>query len=226
MFEASRMARAGCASGTIVGADEQTAGHGRYGRTWHSETETGLYVSIVLRHRFSKASTPVVTLALGLAAAEAIQKSTNIVCDLRWPNDLMVESKKCGGILTELEDSVIIAGIGINVNQSAFPSELSATAISLRLASGRMHSRENLMVDLAVSVDSFCSILEAEGKEPILEMFSRASSFVQGRRVDVDLGESTVRGTTVGLNASGFLILRGDDGVENVILAGGIRPCS
>ena len=226
MFEAARLAREGCASGTIVGAEQQTAGHGRYGRAWHSEAETGLYVSIVLRHRFPSSCVPVATLALGLAAAEAVQRSASLACDLRWPNDLLVQSKKCGGILAELEDSVIIAGIGINVNQSAFPSELGATATSLRLASGRSHSRERLFVELAQSVDNFCSLLESEGKDPILEMFSRASSFVHGRRVDVDLGDSTVRGTTAGLNASGFLILRGDDGNENLILAGGVRPCS
>jgi BirA family biotin operon repressor/biotin-[acetyl-CoA-carboxylase] ligase len=226
MFEASRLAREGAPSGTIVGADEQTAGHGRYGRTWHSEAEAGLYVSFVLRHRFSSSSVPVVTLALGLAAADAILKSTDQACDLRWPNDLLLQAKKCGGILTELEDSAIIAGIGINVNQSAFPSEISECATSLRQVTGRPHSRENLLIELALSVDQYCALLQSEGKEPILEMFSRSSSFVRGRRVDVDLGDSVLRGTTAGLNASGFLILRGDDGVENVILAGGVRPCS
>jgi BirA family transcriptional regulator, biotin operon repressor / biotin---[acetyl-CoA-carboxylase] ligase len=226
MTEASRLAAEGCDSGTVVGAEEQTAGQGRYGRVWHSEPGAGLYVSIILRNAFSPDSLPVVTLALGLAVSEAIQKACDVACDLRWPNDVLIESKKCAGILTQLEGQAIVAGIGINVNHSAFPDELSAIATSLRIASGRVQSREKLLVELIASVTNFCSLLEKEGREPILEMFSRASSFVYGRRVYVDQGDAMLHGTTAGLNAAGFLMLRGDDGKQNVIIAGGVRPCS
>ena len=226
MIEASRLAAAGCASGTIVGAEEQTAGQGRFGRAWHTEPGSGLYLSIVLRHRFGPSTLPLVTLALGLAASEAILKATDLVCDLRWPNDVLIQSRKCAGILTQLEGSAIIAGIGINVNHSEFPEELTDIATSLRLATHRIHSRERLLVDLAASVDRFCTMLEKEGGEPILAMFSRASSFVYGRRVSVDQGHLLLEGTTAGLNSSGFLILQQDDGTKNVIFAGGVRPCS
>jgi BirA family transcriptional regulator, biotin operon repressor / biotin---[acetyl-CoA-carboxylase] ligase len=226
MTEASRLASAGSASLTIVGAEEQTAGQGRYGRKWHSETGSGLYVSMVLRHSFSPRSLPLVTLALGLAAVEAISKAAEIACDIRWPNDVLVHSKKCGGILAQLEGSAIIAGIGINVNQAEFPDDLRNIATSLRIATGRGQSREGLLIELATAVDAFCGLLEREGPEPILRMFARASSFVMGRRVSVDLDGATLNGTTAGLNGSGFLILRGDDGRENVIVSGGVRPCS
>ena len=226
MIDASRLAAAGCQSGTIVGAEEQTAGQGRHGRSWHSEPGSGLYVSIVLRYRFAPSTLPLVTLALGLATSEAILKATDLVCDLRWPNDVMIQSRKCAGILTQLEGSAIIAGIGINVTHSAFPEGLSEIATSLRLASQRIHSREQLLVELAPGVDKFCALLEEEGGEPILAMFSQASSFVYGRRVSVDQGHSMVQGTTAGLSSSGFLILQGDDGTKKVIFAGGVRPCS
>jgi BirA family transcriptional regulator, biotin operon repressor / biotin---[acetyl-CoA-carboxylase] ligase len=226
MTEASRLAAAGCESGTIVGADEQTAGQGRYGRVWHSEPGAGLYVSIVLRNRFPADALPVVTLALGLATSDAILKATDVACDLRWPNDVLIQSRKCAGILTQLEGSAIIAGIGINVNHAGFPAELSGIATSLRIASGRVHFRERLLVELVSSVTNFCSLLEREGREPVLEMFSRASSFVYGRRVYVDQGDAMLHGTTAGLNSSGFLMLRGDDGKQNVIIAGGVRPYS
>jgi BirA family biotin operon repressor/biotin-[acetyl-CoA-carboxylase] ligase len=226
MIDASRLAAAGCQSGTIVGAEEQTAGQGRHGRSWHSEPGSGLYVSIVLRYRFAPSTLPLVTLALGLATSEAILKATDLVCDLRWPNDVLIQSRKCAGILAQLEGSAIIAGIGINVNHSEFSEELKAIATSLRLATHRIYSREGLLVDLAVSVDRFCAMLEKEGGEPILAMFSHASSFVYGRRVSVDQGHSLLEGTTAGLNSSGFLILQQDDGTKNVILAGGVRPCS
>jgi BirA family biotin operon repressor/biotin-[acetyl-CoA-carboxylase] ligase len=226
MTEASRLAAAGCESGTIVGADEQTSGQGRYGRVWHSEPGSGLYVSIVLRNPFPPDALPVVTLALGLATSEAILKSCDVPTDLRWPNDVLIQSRKCAGILTQLEGSAIIAGIGINVNHTAFPEELREIATSLHIASGRVHSRERLLVELISSVINFCSLLEKEGREPILAMFSRASSFVFGRRVYVDQGDAMLHGTTAGLNPSGFLMLRGDDGKQSVIVAGGVRPCS
>jgi BirA family transcriptional regulator, biotin operon repressor / biotin---[acetyl-CoA-carboxylase] ligase len=235
MTEASRLAASGAASGTVVGAEEQTDGRGRHGRSWHSEPGSGLYVSIILRRQFTPVTLPAVTLALGLAVSDAILQATDLACDLRWPNDVLLPSKKsegkCAGILTQLEGSAIIAGIGINVNHSRFPVELGGIATSLRLVSGRVHSRESLLLALLPSIDRYCALLETDGPEPILEMFSRASSYVIGRRVRVDqagsalLGTSLV-GTTAGLNDSGFLILRGDDGSNHLIVAGGVRPCS
>lgn len=227
MTEAARLAASGCESGTVVGADEQTAGHGRYGRYWHSEVGAGLYVSMLLRYALRPIEIPVVTLALGLAAVEAIERATGLVCDLRWPNDVLIDSKKCGGILAQMEGTVIVAGIGINVNHAAFPSDLAEIATSLRIASGgQVHPREQLLVELVNAIEKYCSLLEAQGRAPILEMFARASSFVNGRCVEVDLGSAVVRGTTAGLNDSGFLILRRDDGSEIIVMNGGVRPCS
>jgi BirA family transcriptional regulator, biotin operon repressor / biotin---[acetyl-CoA-carboxylase] ligase len=230
MTEAIQLAAAGAPSGTVVGAEEQTAGQGRHGRSWHSESGLGLYLSIILRRQYSPATLPVVTLALGLAVQEAILKYTDLACDLRWPNDVLVQSKKCAGILTQLESSThpsaIIAGIGINVNHSSFPAELSAIATSLRMASGSIHSRERLLVELLASVDTYCDLLETQGRGPIIEAFTRASSYVTGRRVCVDQDGSVLRGTTAGLNDSGFLLLRADNGTNSVIVAGGVRPCS
>jgi BirA family transcriptional regulator, biotin operon repressor / biotin---[acetyl-CoA-carboxylase] ligase len=226
MAEARRLASAGAPSGTVVGAEEQTAGQGRLGRTWHSEPASGLYVSMILRRSFPPATLPVVTLALGLAARQAIWNATGLACDLRWPNDLLVESKKCAGILTQLESSVIIAGIGINVNHSSFPTELQNTATSLRIANGRAQSRERLLVELLPAIDGHCDLLEHHGIEAIIEAFTRASSYVWGRRVCVDQDGAELRGTTAGLNNSGFLNVRDDQGHNWVILAGGVRPCS
>jgi BirA family biotin operon repressor/biotin-[acetyl-CoA-carboxylase] ligase len=231
MIEASRLATSGAPSGTVVGAEEQTAGQGRHGRTWHSEPGSGLYFSVILRHQFTPATLPVITLALGLAVSDAILQATDLVCDLRWPNDVLFETGKCAGILTQLEGSAIIAGIGINVNHSQFPVELGGIATSLRMASGRVHSRERLLLELLPSIDRYCALLETDGREPILEMFARASSYVSGRRVCVDQADTTLLGTTLvgttaGLNDSGFLILRGDDGGNHLIIAGGVRPCS
>lgn len=224
MTRAAELANAGCASGTVVWADEQTAGQGRYGRVWHSEPGAGLYVSLVLRLPFPPETLPLVTLALGVAVAGAILQTSGLACDLRWPNDVLIRGKKCAGILTQLEGNAIIAGIGINVNHAAFPPELQPLATSLYLASGKQHSREQLLQHLLPSIDQHCGILLEEGREPILRMFSQSSSYVGGRRVAVELGSSVLHGVTAGLNDSGFLLLRSDDGRQHVILAGGVRP--
>ncbi len=226
MQVAAEFASKGCASGTVVGADEQTAGHGRYGRAWHSEAKSGLYVSVVLRLRIPTESLPVVTLALGLAATEAILSATGVRCDLRWPNDVLAAGKKCCGILVELHDGAIIAGIGVNVNQTAFPEELKALATSLRIVSGVPQSRDLLLERLLESIDSYMETLQGNGKDAILRMFSEASSYVRGRRVVVDQGSTSLEGTTDGLDASGFLFLRKNDGQRTLILAGGVRPAS
>lgn len=226
MYKAGRLAAEGCPHGLVVGAEEQTAGIGRYGRHWHSPPGAGIYMSVVLRLPFGPDKLPVVTLALGLAVVDAIQKATDMTCDIRWPNDILVQGKKCCGILTQLEGSAIIGGIGINVNQPEFPDDIAAIATSLRIAGGRNHSRERIVSELLPAIDIFCGLLASEGAEPILHMFSQTSSYVSGRRVAVDQGDAVLHGTTAGLDRLGFLLLNGDDGKLHQIIAGGVRPCS
>jgi len=220
MTAAAGLAAAGAPSGTVVGADEQTAGQGRFGRLWHSQPETGLYFSLILRFE-----NPLVTLALGLAVREAILDTTGIVTDLRWPNDMLVADRKCAGILTQMESGAIVAGIGINVNQAELPPDIAGIATSLRLASGRSHSREQLLIRLLPAIDEWCGVLAREGRVPILRVFSESSSYVAGRRVTVEISEGeTLTGTTAGLTSDGFLKLRDDRGKEHTIIAGGVRP--
>ena len=206
------------------GGQQQTAGQGRYGRSWHSEKDAGLYVSIVLRPVLPTEALPALTLALGLATAEAIARESGLGCDLRWPNDVMLGGAKVAGILVQFQDSGFVAGIGINVNHSAFPPEIAAEATSLRIMTNREHSREQLLVALLPAVDSFVTMLAEGGRQVILDAFSRRSSYARDKRVRVDQGARNLLGTTAGLDESGFLRVRGDDGSENVILSGGVRP--
>src|SRR5580704_7319190 len=164
MTLAARLARDGCESGSVVGADGQVAGIGRHGHTWHSESEAGLYVSIVLRLALQARSLPIVMLALGLATQEAISHVSGLAADLRWPNDVLVGGKKCAGILAQLEGDAIVAGIGINVNHTAFPSEIEPFATSLKLA-GAAVEREDLLVSLLLAVDECCHILATDGAD-------------------------------------------------------------
>jgi len=224
MTAAGRLAREGCAPGTVVGAEEQTAGVGRHGHSWHSEPEAGLYVSLVLKPPLGAAALPLLMLAMGLATQQAIAQMTNLAADLRWPNDVLLGGRKCAGILAHLEGGVVIAGIGINVSHTRFPPEIEDLATSLRLEGAPAVSREDLLVALIRAVDDCCRILTTEGPAVILNMFSRASSYAQGRRVRVEQQGATLEGVTCGLDPSGFLRLREENGKETTILAGGVRP--
>jgi BirA family transcriptional regulator, biotin operon repressor / biotin---[acetyl-CoA-carboxylase] ligase len=224
MTLAARLAQDGCLSGTIVGADGQVAGIGRHGHTWHSEAEAGLYVSIVLCIPIGTHDLPVVMLALGLATQEAIADAAGLAADLRWPNDVMIEGRKCAGILAQLEGGAVVAGIGINVNHTLFPVEIEPLATSLKLEGKRGVSREDLLVSLVKSIEACCKILTTDGPAAILKMFARASSYAEGRRVRVEKDGAMIEGVTCGLNPSGFLVIREDDGKEITILAGGVRP--
>ncbi len=222
MDVAARLASAG-ESGVVV-ADEQTAGRGRLGRCWHSEAEAGLYATFILRLPLRPEDTPVLTLALALATGEAIARVADLACDLRWPNDVLLDGKKCAGILVETAEAAFLAGIGINVNHTRFPQELAAHATSLRLAGGRPCSRERLLVELARTVQAFTRMLVEGGSQPILEMFSRASSFAKGRRVRVEAQAGPVEGITEGLDTSGFLRVRTERGERLLVRSGGVRP--
>jgi BirA family biotin operon repressor/biotin-[acetyl-CoA-carboxylase] ligase len=222
MTEAARLAASGAPHGTIVLAEEQTAGIGRLGRSWHSDAELGIYCSILLRLPVEPGTLPVINLLLGLATAEAIQKSTHVACDLRWPNDVLINERKVAGILAQLVDDCVIAGIGINVNQTAFPPDLRTPATSVRIESGgHVQSRDDIVINLIESVDAFSSMLKTEGSECIVRAFTSASSYALDRRVLIE--EDGRRGITAGLDENGFLLVRFDNGRMERIAAGGVR---
>lgn len=204
---------AGRPVGDVVLAEEQTAGQGRHGHSWHSAPGDGIYYSVVLPQ------SPLLTLALGLATHTAIFEATGLVCDLRWPNDLMLADKKVAGILAQAEGANAIAGIGINVNHTAFPAEVASLATSLRLAAGRRFDREEIVLALLPAVESTAALK----KEDILRTFGELSTYAFGRRVQVQRPEGILEGTTVGLDPAGFLIVRQDDGTDTLIVAGGVR---
>ena len=224
MVRAAEMAGEGAPDGTVIVADEQTAGQGRFGRSWHSEPQAGLYLTQIRRPKFDSSRLPVATLALGLAVGSAITQTSGIAVDLRWPNDVLIGTKKCAGILTQLSEGVLLIGVGINVNHTVFPPDLISIATSLRIASGKQYDREPLLANLLDAMDDEMKILFEQGPEPVIRAFTAASSYVRGRRVVVEDGHTVVRGTTDGLDQDGFLWLRRDNGTSTRILAGGVRP--
>lgn len=223
-LEAQRLLAQNCPDRTVVVAMEQTAGMGRLGRTWHSSPGEGLYFSFVWRLGLPPRDMPAYTLALGLAVKAAIEQVADVPCDLKWPNDVWIGHRKVCGILTQLQDSAVIAGIGVNIGHREFPPELESIATSLRREGAVLSSSEDLFVALLDSIEDLTMTMLELGREPILKLFGAASSFVWGRRVVAEHEGALVRGVTQGLDDNGFLVLRKDDGSRVTILAGQVRP--
>jgi BirA family transcriptional regulator, biotin operon repressor / biotin---[acetyl-CoA-carboxylase] ligase len=225
------LGQAGEPHGAIVLAEEQTAGRGRAGRAWHSERSAGIYMSILLRPDLAPAQAPALTLAAGVAIYDAIAELAGVKPDIRWPNDVLLNGKKLCGILTEMyaePDRVrfVVAGIGINVNHSRMPESLTKTATSLRIETGRVHSRIELAVRLLRNFESYYNQLLRDGAAPILARFSQVSSYAQGKPVRVSTSQESFIGTTAGLDSTGMLRVTRPDGRTETVLAADISEAS
>lgn len=222
-------ASAGAPEGSVFLAEQQTAGRGRGGHEWHSAQSVGIYCSVVLRPTLPPSDVLVLSLAAGLAVQTAIRDvDPRVRPDLKWPNDLLIDGKKFCGILTEMNAEVtrvrhVVVGVGVNVNQATFPTDLQAVATSLRLATGSEWSRVELCAALLKSLDrEYRELTEsASAHESILRRFSEGSSSVAGVRVTVD-ENAGFEGVTEGLDSRGFLQVRTAAGLRTV-LSGTVR---
>ena len=225
-------AQRGAAAGSTYIADEQTLGRGRGGHSWESVRGDGLYVSVLLRPHLSPQAALLIALAAALAARMAVESVAGAAPDIRWPNDLMLDGKKCGGILVETAVDTaaqpepmlrhVVIGIGINVNQRAFAGELGALATSLRITTGEVQRREELLLALLPALAKEVASLENNGAINTLARFAEASTWAAGKAVHVDeMGGYT--GVTDGLDPRGFLRVRAADGSLRTVLNGGVR---
>ena len=225
--DALAAARDGAPHGSVFFADEQTAGRGRGDHRWQSVAGEGLYLSLVMRPTLSAPQLPLIPLAAGLAAAEAIRAVAGVAIDLRWPNDLLIGPRKVGGILVESKTEAAglafaVIGVGINVHQRAFDPELSTPATSLDLATGDGVSRQALLVALLKSLERETLLLSNPAAvSATLARVEQASTWLRGRSVEVH-GPQECLGTTAGLDAHGFLLVQTARALVTV-QTGGIR---
>ena len=224
---ALELGHAGEPEGAVVLAEEQSAGRGRAGHTWHSERATGIYATLLLRPRLAPVQAPLLTMMAGLSAHAAIQAQTGLKVDLKWPNDLLIRGAKIGGILTEMHAEpaqirFVIVGIGLNVNQETFPAELGATATSLRLESGKPQSRLELLVRLLREFENDYNRFLVEGPESVTSRFAAISSYAHGKRVRVTNGNDSFAGVTAGLGSEGLLLVKRDGGQVVMLIAGDV----
>jgi BirA family biotin operon repressor/biotin-[acetyl-CoA-carboxylase] ligase len=229
---ALRLGEAGEPQGTVVLAEEQTAGRGRAGRSWASEKSAGIYCSILLRPPVPPAHAPLLTLVAGLAARDAAAEDLDSLPDIRWPNDVLVSGRKFCGILTEMHaepDRIhyAVIGIGVNVNQTKMPADLAAIATSLRMETGKVHSRLELLIRLLRHLDRYYNQFLADGALPMIRRFAQVSSYYEGKRVRITTATESFTGTTAGLEPSGVLRVARDDGrgIE-AVLSGDVAEAS
>jgi BirA family transcriptional regulator, biotin operon repressor / biotin---[acetyl-CoA-carboxylase] ligase len=224
---ALELGHAGEPEGAVVLAEEQTAGRGRAGRLWHSDRAVGIYVTVLLRPRLAPVQAPLLTMMAGLSARSAVQAVTGLTVDLKWPNDLLLNGKKTGGILTEMHAEpgqirFVIVGIGLNVNQEKFPGALADTATSLRVETGKSQSRMELLVRLLREFENDYNRFLREGVESVMARFEEVSTYAKGKRVRVTNGTESYVGTTAGLGPEGLLQVERDDGKVMTVIAGDV----
>ncbi|HTE54372.1 MAG TPA: biotin--[acetyl-CoA-carboxylase] ligase [Kofleriaceae bacterium] len=222
--EAAALAAAGAPHGAVVVAAAQRRGRGRLGRPWYSPAGENLYLSLVLRPELAPAALPPITLAAGVAVAEAVA-GFGVRPAVKWPNDIVVAGRKLAGVLTEMSTrgerlDFLVLGIGVNLGSRSFPPELAAVATSLALEGGAAtpaQLRARLLPALEVWLDRFF----AGGVAAVGPAWSEWSGMA-GARVRVSAGGRTVEGTACGIAADGSLDVRDDRGHHVSVVAGDV----
>jgi len=219
------LAAQGAPEGTLVIADEQTAGKGRLGRNWLAPPGTSLLLSLLFRPDLAPNQAQRLTMICSLAIADAIEGLTGLPVDLKWPNDILIRGKKAGGILTELGTTgrnldYVVVGMGLNVNLAVSTlSELRGMATSLSQELGREVSRLELLWRILEEIETRYNSLR-RGELPHEEWVARLINLA--RQVQVTTPHGVLMGWAEGVDADGALILRTPDGQRKRILAGDV----
>jgi BirA family biotin operon repressor/biotin-[acetyl-CoA-carboxylase] ligase len=225
---ARALALEGAAHGTVVVAGAQTRGRGTKGRVWHSPAGLGLYASFILRGP-GGAPLPfphLLPLAAGLAASDAVRESAGFEPRLKWPNDIVHEGKKLGGILSEAVSGTsggdfAVLGVGLNVGHGTadFPEDLRGLATSVRLAAGRAVPVKTLLDALCRALERWYNVLARGEPGTVVRAFEARSAFPAGAALRIETAEGTFDADYRGLDANGRLVVERRDGAGTVALA-------
>ncbi len=216
--EAARLARQGASEGTVVVADQQTAGRGRLDRTWSAEPGTSLLASWIVRPEIPPEDRALLSLAAAAAVAAAVEQESGVALRIKWPNDLLADGRKIAGILSEsLPDGAVVVGLGLNVRQDGFQGDLARSATSLLLQRSRPVGRARL---LGAILNSFAPYRHAPRAS--LEHVRMLCDTI-GCRVRVDCGtpEPPLEGTAVAIRDDGALMVASEGG-ETAVAAGDV----
>lgn len=198
-------ADAGCAEGTVVFADEQVTGRGRFGRRWECPRGDGLLMSVVLRP-VGTVGPAHVTAVAALAVAEAAEELAGLDAAIRWPNDVTVGGRKLAGVLVERRGGegvlpcVLGVGLNVNVDREQFPEDLRETATSLRAEAGRSFTLEEAAGAVLRRLDARYGQVAAGGWDAVAAAWRARCSLV-GATTEVDVQGQRLRGLVVGVDA-------------------------
>jgi len=224
---AKELARQGAAHGTLVVSESQTAGRGRRGRSWLSPPSEGIFASLILRPAIPTRRVPLLTLATGVALAEALQSFGLREAWLKWPNDIWVGTRKLAGILSEFSGELdamdfVVVGMGINMHQTEFPPEIAHSATSFLQETGQRINRAQLLSRALAELERVLPLLEQTDVTPLFAAWQKHDRLL-GQEVCVfeTVGTHYI-GRALGLDESGALRVALPDGTERLVLAGDV----
>lgn len=216
---------AGARDGTLIIADEQTAGKGRSGRHWVTPPKEAIAFSLILRPKLAPELISQVTLVMGLAVAHAINSLYRIGAGIKWPNDVVVKGKKLCGILTEMSAEIdavhyIVIGVGINANLTWFPEEIRSIATSLKLETGKDVNRAELIARVMEEFEQLYGVFESSGNLSELREAYNDACMNQGRPVRVLDPKGAYTGIARGINEHGALLVELEDQTIREVTSG------
>jgi len=226
---AHQLAGEDASEGTVVIAEEQRSGKGRMNRNWHSPKYTGVWMSLILRPNIPLTQAPQLTLLTAVAIVQAIEESTGMSPEIKWPNDILLNGKKVTGILTELQAEAdrihsIIIGMGINVNQEKedFPEELQEKASSLFLESGNVVSRAGLIRNVFMCFEKLYLLYLEHGFVPI-KLLWEGYAVSLGKVLKARTLTNVIEGKALGITDEGVLLLEDNTGTIHQIYSADIE---
>ena len=213
------------AHGTLFIADKQNAGKGRRGRVWESPSGKSIYMTILLRPQITPDKAPMLTLIMGLSAAEGIRKVSGVEAEIKWPNDIVVNKKKVCGILTEMATEIeyvnyVVIGVGINVNQKYFPEGIKEIATSLYEVTGCVYQRSELIAAVLERFEENYEMFLETGDLSNIRKVYDSILVNRGQEVKVLEPGNEYRAVAEGINKNGELIVTLPDGRQKNIFAG------
>jgi BirA family biotin operon repressor/biotin-[acetyl-CoA-carboxylase] ligase len=227
MDAAESLARQHAPEGTVVIAEAQTKGRGRRGRQWISPKYKGIYLSIILRPDTAPSASSLITILVAVALYEAISGLTGLEIELKWPNDIMFQNKKLGGILIELNAEAdvvhsVVVGCGINVNSDK--DSLAPSAGSLKECLKAPVDRVALLKEILRAIEKYYLLFQHGRSEQILQAW-RGQSNTLGARVKIASLNQQIEGEAVDIDSDGALLIRQDSGVIKKIFSGDVLNC-
>jgi len=228
MDNALQLGLSNAPEGTLVLAEGQAKGRGRLGRNWFSPRYKGIYLSLILRPKIPPELNPLITLMAAVSICEAIREFLGLSVQIKWPNDIFIQNKKLGGILTELNAEMditrfVVIGIGLNVNNEKKALPALATSLKEQYAHQEV-DRIGLLKEILRQIESNYLLLQHQGSGPIIEKW-RQHNITLGRRVKIEFQDKHLEGEAVDIDTDGGLLVRTDSGLTQKITGGNLIHC-